>query len=283
MARRQGGSVLDVLIAIAAGLPWQAGVILTLVSFFGFRAFAGGDVPTNLVPDSFAEFATRPAVKMIAGILQWVVSGAFMLGTLSSALARYRRWKIYGDVATAESAAVLSAIGWRDFERLVGDYFDHRGFKVRELGGSGADGGVDLIAQRGSDEYLIQCKQWKALRVGVVPVRELYGVMAARRAAGGFMVTSGTFTPEAEDFASGTSIELIDGAKLASAIARLGKSVQLPAAMPGRVEPFPLTSPLCPRCAAKMILRTARTGPSAGSQFWGCPSYPRCRGTRPAV
>lgn len=283
MARRRSGSVLDVLIAIAAELPWQAGVILTLVSFFGFRAIAGGDVPPNLVPSSFHEFATRPAVKMIAGILQWVLSGAFMLGTLSSVLARYRRWKIYGDVATAKTAGALSAISWRDFERLVGDYFDRRGFKVRELGGGGADDGVDLIALRGSDEYLIQCKHWKALRVGVVPVRELYGVMAARRAAGGFMVTSGTFTREAEDFSSGTSIELIDGAKLASAIARQDKSEQLPVAGRGFVEPFPLTTPLCPRCAAKMVVRTARTGPSAGSNFWGCSRYPNCRGTRPAV
>jgi restriction system protein len=36
-------------------------------------------------------------------------------------------------------------------------------------------------------------------------------------------------------------------------------------------------SPACPRCGAAMVLRTSRKD---GSQFWGCPKYPACRGTR---
>lgn len=36
----------------------------------------------------------------------------------------------------------------------------------------------------------------------------------------------------------------------------------------------------CPVCAAAMILRTARRGPNAGNQFWGCSGYPKCKGTR---
>lgn len=36
--------------------------------------------------------------------------------------------------------------------------------------------------------------------------------------------------------------------------------------------------PACPKCGSPMVLRTARRGPSAGSAFWGCPNYPRCRG-----
>jgi four helix bundle suffix protein len=38
----------------------------------------------------------------------------------------------------------------------------------------------------------------------------------------------------------------------------------------------------CPLCAKPMRLRTARKGPHAGSQFWGCSNYPNCKGTRPA-
>ncbi|MBI5383224.1 MAG: four helix bundle protein [Verrucomicrobia bacterium] len=40
--------------------------------------------------------------------------------------------------------------------------------------------------------------------------------------------------------------------------------------------------PACPKCAQPMVLRTARTGPQAGSHFWGCSAYPECKGTRPA-
>ncbi|RPI60507.1 MAG: four helix bundle protein, partial [Planctomycetaceae bacterium] len=39
--------------------------------------------------------------------------------------------------------------------------------------------------------------------------------------------------------------------------------------------------PTCPLCGKPMALRTARKGPRAGSQFWGCPGYPECKGTKP--
>lgn len=36
----------------------------------------------------------------------------------------------------------------------------------------------------------------------------------------------------------------------------------------------------CPLCGKPMVLRTARQGKNAGSQFWGCSGYPRCKGTK---
>lgn len=38
--------------------------------------------------------------------------------------------------------------------------------------------------------------------------------------------------------------------------------------------------PVCPRCGETMVLRTSRRD---NSQFWGCPGYPKCRGTRKAA
>jgi len=38
--------------------------------------------------------------------------------------------------------------------------------------------------------------------------------------------------------------------------------------------------PACPVCGEAMVVRTARKGSLAGSQFWGCTAYPRCTGTR---
>lgn len=34
---------------------------------------------------------------------------------------------------------------------------------------------------------------------------------------------------------------------------------------------------ICPKCGSKMILRTARRGPYAGQDFYGCSNYPRCK------
>jgi hypothetical protein len=37
----------------------------------------------------------------------------------------------------------------------------------------------------------------------------------------------------------------------------------------------------CPACGKPMVLRTARKGPNAGSQFRGCSGYPECTATLP--
>jgi restriction system protein len=46
-------------------------------------------------------------------------------------------------------------------------------------------------------------------------------------------------------------------------------------------NPTDPASQSCPQCGGIMALRTAKAGKSPGSQFWGCTSYPECKGTLP--
>ena len=118
-------------------------------------------------------------------------------------------------------------------------------------------------------------------------VRELYGVMAAKGAAGGFVVTSGRFTEEATHFASGRNVQLIDGPKLHGLIRQVqavrdqsqgsGASV---APMREQAVSTPAAVPMCPACAKSMVKRTAKRGANAGGEFWGCTGYPACKGVR---
>ena len=39
--------------------------------------------------------------------------------------------------------------------------------------------------------------------------------------------------------------------------------------------------PACPKCGRPMVQRVARKGSNAGNPFWGCPSFPRCKGIVP--
>lgn len=39
-------------------------------------------------------------------------------------------------------------------------------------------------------------------------------------------------------------------------------------------------APHCPNCNKVMVRRVAKRGSVVGRNFWGCPEYPRCRGTR---
>ena len=113
-------------------------------------------------------------------------------------------------------------------------------------------------------------------------VRELYGVMAARGAAGGFVVTSGHFTDEAIRFASGLNVTLIDGPELQALIrdARASPNVGAVPVPPSAQPGAPSGMPDCPLCAGPMVRRTARRGARAGDEFWGCTNFPSCHGTR---
>jgi restriction system protein len=70
----------------------------------------------------------------------------------------------------------------------------------------------------------VQCKHWKAGTVGVEAVRELSGVMTAESVKHGVIVTCGGFTLDAMEFASASSIALIDGPRLMQLIASAEQS-----------------------------------------------------------
>jgi hypothetical protein len=42
------------------------------------------------------------------------------------------------------------------------------------------------------------------------------------------------------------------------------------------------SAPDCPQCGAQMVKRMAKKGSRAGDAFWGCSTYPGCRGTKAA-
>jgi len=77
------------------------------------------------------------------------------------------------------------------------------------VGGPAPDGGVDLMLDRQGSRVVVQCKRWKSAQVGVTLIREFFGVTVAEKAERGIFVTTGTFTPDAVEFARGKPIELV--------------------------------------------------------------------------
>ena len=150
-----------------------------------------------------------------ASIGRYLVPFICLLGAGMSAWRRAKRRSLVQDATRNDAAGAVARMSWREFEMLVGEAFRLDGYRVVETGGAGADGGVDLELHKGGETFLVQCKQWRAYKVGVEVVRELYGAMAASGAAGGFVVTSGRFTNEARAFASGRNVELVDSERLA--------------------------------------------------------------------
>jgi restriction system protein len=278
MARRKGG--LTELLEIAARLPWKVSAALALSAFILFHVIAVASdhvaAPTDLA--GMGPAVIRTYIHTFALILQYIVPFAFLIGAGVSFAKRSRSASLFDGVRSDRNADV-SALSWRDFEVLVGEGFRHRGFTVTERGGAGPDGGVDLALARGNERFLVQCKQWRAQQVGVTMVRELYGVMAAERVAGGYVVTSGSFTKDAKAFAAGRNIELMDG-KALEGLLREGRSAVLrPVDSMSGIGVTTPKPPVCPKCKVSMVLRTAKKGAKVGSSFWGCAQYPKCRQT----
>lgn len=262
---------------IAALLPWWGGVLLAVIAYGILHYFA---VQPNVAPTelkNMGAFAGRELGRTLALFLQYIVPLAFLLGAIVSAVQAARARRLHRQVSQAPSRNALESMSWREFEELVGETFRQRGFQVERRGGSGPDGGVDLALHLGSDTYLVQCKQWKSRSVGVATVRELFGVMAAEGAVGGFVVASGAFTEEAKRFVEGRAIELVGTDTLLALIqSGAAQAASQPAVQPAVAEIA------CPQCRAPMVQRTAKQGATAGERFWGCTRYPACRGTRPA-
>ena len=214
MARRPKTSPLEDFVSLVAFLPWWACLGAALLSYLVLAAMARPVVVAGIQPGQLAPAMTHAVIQGLAMVGQFVVPILCLAAAALSVVKRQRRSSLVAGVAQSRAPDALDGMSWQDFELLVGEAFRLQGYEVTELGGEGPDGGVDLVLRKDREKFLVQCKQWKALKVGVAIVRELYGVMAAKGAAGGFVVTSGSFTEEAIAFASGRNITLVDGSKL---------------------------------------------------------------------
>lgn len=276
---RQKTSPFEDMIVVASKLPWWAGLVLALVSFVVLHVVASTPMGTLTGPNQMGSFVLKNIVRTFAIFGQLIIPAGFCIGALVSGINRIRQQKLYDKVASRPGVATLNDMRWEDFERLVSEYYRRNGFQVKREGGNGPDGGIDLVLNRGNETYLVQCKQWKAYKVGALPVREFYGVMASRGVAGGYFVTSGEYTTDAYRFADGLNLELIDGSKLREMIDVVQtKPMQLDASR--NVRQLPVT-PVCPKCGADMRKRIANKGAHSGKEFWGCSTFPKCNGTRP--
>lgn len=288
MARRRKTSPAEDLFELVAMLPWWAGVALAVASYVILHGLAGQEVTLATSAANAGAAVSGGLVKSLANVGQYLVPLICLFAAAGSALGRRKRQALVTSVGPSGAMNALDGMSWREFEMLVGEAFRLQGYQVTETGGGGADGGVDLILRRDRETHLVQCKQWKALKVGVTVVRELYGVMAARGAASGFVITSGRFTREANEFASGRNVKLIEGPALMGLI-KQARNARANAAPNSSASPTTVVSataiapPPCPKCRASMVRRTAKHGVNAGADFWGCVTYPDCRGVRPVV
>ena len=224
--------------------------------------------------NAFSDSIYRTLFVSFSKILQYVIPLAFIVGAGVSIFKSKARNKLLDHQSSLET---IRSMPWQEFELLVGEAFKRKGFEVKENGGGGADGGIDLVLNKNGKKSIVQCKRWKTFSIGVPLIRELYGVMTAERANDCIFVSSGNYTAEARLFAEGKPIWLIDGAELLDLVSSV--QVQPNISQSSTIKQSQSANPKCPLCGAEMVKRTAKKGANAGSEFLGCSQFPKCRGT----
>ena len=115
-------------------------------------------------------------------------------------------------------------------------------------------GTVKASARKQRQTLLVSCKHWKSARIDAPDVGAFCAVLKARRAEGGFMVSTGRFSQAAQVEARTVNLTLIDGTSLKELLAAEWPAATVApaarpaapsvAAMPADWEPVSVLVPL---------------------------------------
>jgi restriction system protein len=266
MARRYrksaGDNFFEELVKVASLIPWWITLPVALLLLY----FVPYGTPADVQLQEPSDAITAMLSIFLKAFFKFLVPMALVFGAILSLFTSLKSGHLFKSIQKNGAHQTVQDLSWQDFEFLLSEWFKKQGYSTELTGGGGADGGIDIKLYKDNQLYLVQCKHYKAWKVPVTTVRELYGVMAAEKAIGGFIVTSGRFTPEAHTFIQGKQIELIDGAKLEAIL----DSTDLMTESVAKAKPES-----CPKCGSPLTERKGKYG-----KFFGCTTYPKCDFTR---
>ena len=120
--------------------------------------------------------------------------------------------------------------------------------------------------------YLVWGSTYLAIRVGLEGYPPfLMGSLRFLAASAVFYATAG-FHREAQHFATGKALRLIDGKKLLEQLLALPQETRI--ALLKEITAGDYRTPSCPQCENRMLRRSGQAGQP---DFWGCRNYPRCK------
>jgi restriction system protein len=242
-------------------LPWWTSIIASGIAYWALTYLIPALAQASLVDESLVPLCKSAALPVSAALL------------IASPIVYFKRRFQRRRRASRTGLGAIRSLSWREFERLVAEAFRRQGFAVEARGAQTPDSGVDLTLRGDGSVTVVHCKHWREQRVGVRPVREVYGVMHAENATGALIITAGSFTAEAIAFALSKPIGLIEG----PALLELLQSAQ---SAQGRTRQTAESAPVCHICSRPMVRRTTRKGFRKRETYWECAGYPHCKGTR---
>ncbi len=130
-----------------------------------------------------------------------------------------------------ENTQDISSMHWRNFERLITQYFSENGYHV-VLGKGTKDGGIDIrvwkdeSSRQSSPLIIIQCKRHKNMKIGVDLVKSFYADVLFEKAGTGLIATTTNITSGGKKLikARGYNIEVAESNEIEKMVRELWKN-----------------------------------------------------------
>lgn len=255
-------SVTETLADLVALAPWWVGCLLALVGYAFLHYLA---TQFSTAPDSVSGASIWAT---LAGVGQYAVPLICLLLAGISYWHRHRAIELMAPPVVRKSAPgpTLDGMTLINLELLLSESFRLQDFTVTEIGAASAMDGADITLKKNEQTFLVQCKHWEDEQITLEAMSEFQELIARKRASGGFVVTAGSFTSEAQAFAERANLTLLDGR-----------------ALQGMIEQTQASRLSCPNCGKPMLRRSASLGSACDTAFWACTDSPVCQGTRPVL
>jgi restriction system protein len=250
------------------------GIILTLVFFSLGYFLRGKGAPTPVIRGDDEVFLL---IYALFGKLSYFYSGIFFLISIAGFIwvsTREKKPFIEG----RRSLSDLKELSWTEFREYVTGLFQKLDYSP-EGNGILDDEYADLRLKRAARTSLVCCRKYYVRKIPLSMVLEFYSAMLKWPSLEkGYFITTGSFSDEARKFASDKPLVLIDGERLTD-FARIAESIDAARGWSSLQNNLSEVGYTCPICGSHMLLRTVESNPHAVAQFWGCSSYPACKGT----
>jgi len=116
----------------------------------------------------------------------------------------------------------LDKLGGVEFEEYLAGLFRKQGYKA-EMTPSTSDYGADLVLMKEGQRIAVQAKRYTGT-VGIAAVQEALSGMAYYQCTAAWVVTTGTFTPNAVELAEKSNVRLVGRAELGKIIVRMAET-----------------------------------------------------------
>ena len=125
-------------------------------------------------------------------------------------MAAYKQMRAPSDARVQAVTQAAAAMSWAEFARTVEAGFQRDGCEVQRLQAAGAD----FALSKDGHVAIVSARRWKAVRVGVEPLRELQAAREQRGAREAIYIALGDVSENAQQYARAQGVSLMAAPEL---------------------------------------------------------------------